>query len=108
MGECECLGPRSCAGVSLAEHDNGVDDRPGCPFEWDAAGGWWMLIDVGALGLVSCTASDRLLVWGRVAATPMRQWGVANGDRFVRLVFSNEPPPRLAGLGRRVREALGP
>jgi len=24
----------------------------------------------------------------------------------VRLVFSNEPPPRLAGLGRRVREAL--
>ena len=56
----------------------------------------------------SGAASDRLLARGKVAATPMRHWGMANGDRFVRLVFSNEPPSRLAGLGRRVREALGP
>jgi N-succinyldiaminopimelate aminotransferase len=73
-----------------------------------AAGGWSMLLDVGALGFDSCTASDRLLVRGKIAATPMRHWGVANGDRFVRLVFSNEPPSRLAGLGGRVRAALGP
>jgi aspartate/methionine/tyrosine aminotransferase len=71
-----------------------------------AAGGWSMLLDVGALGFDSCTASDRLLARGKIAATPMRHWGVANGDRFVRFVFSNEPTTRLAGLGRRVREAL--
>ena len=29
-----------------------------------------------------------------------------NGDRFVRLVFSNEPTSRLAGIGQRVRAAL--
>jgi aspartate/methionine/tyrosine aminotransferase len=73
-----------------------------------AAGGWSMLLDVGALGFDSLTASERLLARGKVAATPMRHWGEVNGDRFVRLVFSNEPPSRLAGLGRRVREALGP
>src|SRR5262245_12099415 len=72
-----------------------------------AAGGWSMLLDVGVLGFDSCTASERLLARGKVAATPMRHWGVANGDRFVRLVFSNEPPSRLAVLGQRVRVALG-
>jgi hypothetical protein len=41
-----------------------------------------------------------------VAATPMRDWGEENGDRFVRLVFSNEPAARLRGLGERVRCSL--
>src|SRR5262245_48477458 len=36
-----------------------------------AAGGWSMLLDVGARGLDSITASDRLLERGRIAATPM-------------------------------------
>jgi aspartate/methionine/tyrosine aminotransferase len=72
-----------------------------------AAGGWSMLLDVGKLGLDSFTASDQLLVHGRIAATPMRHWGEVNGDRFVRLVFSNEPLARLAGMGTRVRAALG-
>lgn len=71
-----------------------------------AAGGWSMLLDVGALGLDSFTASDRLLRRGKIAATPMRHWGQVNGDRFVRLVFSNEPTWRLAGIGQRVRAAL--
>lgn len=71
-----------------------------------AAGGWSMLLDVGARGLDSFTASDRLLERGRIAATPMRHWGEVNGDRFVRLVFSNEPVARLAGVGARVRGAL--
>jgi aspartate/methionine/tyrosine aminotransferase len=73
-----------------------------------AAGGWSLLLDVGRLGFGSETASERLLGLGRVAATPMRHWGEINGDRFVRLVFSNEPVGRLAGLGERVRAALGP
>jgi N-succinyldiaminopimelate aminotransferase len=71
-----------------------------------AAGGWSMLLDVGTLGFDSFTASDRLLERGKIAATPMRHWGHVNGDRFVRLVFSNEPTSRLAGIGRRVRAAL--
>ncbi|MGH7628920.1 MAG: pyridoxal phosphate-dependent aminotransferase [Gemmatimonadales bacterium] len=72
-----------------------------------AAGGWSMLLDVAELGLDSFTASERLLVRGRIAATPMRHWGEVNGERFIRLVFSNEPVQRLAGMGRRVRESLG-
>jgi aspartate/methionine/tyrosine aminotransferase len=71
-----------------------------------AAGGWSMLLDVGALGFDSFTASDRLLQRGMIAATPMRHWGQVNGDRFVRFVFSNEPTSRLAGIGERVRAAL--
>ena len=72
-----------------------------------AAGSWSLLLDVGELGLDSFAASRRLLERGRVAATPMRDWGEANGDRFVRLVFSNEPVARLGDLGARVRRALG-
>ena len=71
------------------------------------AGGWSLLLDVAERGLDSYAASRRLLELGRVAATPMRDWGEVNGDRFVRLVFSNEPVERLAGLGERVRRALG-
>jgi hypothetical protein len=36
----------------------------------------------------------------------MRDWGDRNGDRFVRLVFSNEPVERLMTLGARLRRAL--
>jgi len=43
---------------------------------------------------------------GRIAATPMRDWGKVNGDRFVRLVFSNEPLARLKGIGARFAAAL--
>ncbi len=73
-----------------------------------AAGGWSGLLDVGALGFSSFEASRRLLETGRIAATPMRDWGEANGDRFVRFVFSNEPEARLDEVGERVRRALGP
>lgn len=71
-----------------------------------AAGGWSLLLDVAALGYDSFAASDRLLKQGKIAATPMRDWGVVNGDRFVRLVFSNEPVERLIGIRERVRKAL--
>lgn len=72
-----------------------------------AAGGWSMLMDVGALGLKSVEASERLLNQGKIAATYMRDWGQTNGDRFVRIVFSNEPVARLTGIGERVAAALG-
>jgi hypothetical protein len=41
--------------------------------------------------LDSFTAWERLLERGRIAATPMQHWGEVHGDRFVQLVFSNEP-----------------
>jgi len=71
-----------------------------------AAGGWSMLVDTRALGFDSFTASQHLLERGRIAATPMRDWGQVNGDRFVRLVFSNEPLARLKGIGARFAAAL--
>ena len=58
------------------------------------------------MGFDGAVASERLLARGRVAATPMTHWGCENAGRFVRIVFSNEPVGRLAGLGDRVREAL--
>lgn len=71
------------------------------------AGGWSLLLDVSRLGLDSFTASQRLLARGKVAATPMRDWGERNGDRFVRLVFSNEPAARLGELAARCERAFG-
>ncbi len=71
-----------------------------------AAGGWSQLLHVGAMGYGSFEASDLLLRRGKVAATPMRDWGEQNSDQFVRLVFSNEPVERLAELRDRVTLAL--
>ena len=82
-----------------------VEELAGLPVV-PAAGGWSMLLDVGAHGLTSVEASERLLQRGKVAATYMRDWGDENGDQFVRIVFSNEPVERLTGLGDRVRSAL--
>lgn len=84
-----------------------VDELRGLPLI-RAAGGWSMLLDVAQLGFDSFTASNLLLREGKIAATPMRDWGRLNGDRFVRLVFSNESRARLKGIGERVRGALLP
>ncbi|MGH7570704.1 MAG: pyridoxal phosphate-dependent aminotransferase [Gemmatimonadota bacterium] len=100
------------------------DDFERCRAEWErrrdvvsaalaghgmipAAGGWSQLLDVARLGHDSFTASRLLLEKGRVAATPMRDWGGPTADRYVRIVFSNEPVERLAELGARVDRALG-
>ena len=71
------------------------------------AGGWSLLVDVATLGHDSATASRRLMDLGRIAATPMVNWGSERSDRYVRFVFSNEYCERLRGLGARVRCALG-
>jgi len=71
-----------------------------------AAGGWSMLLDTAALGVTGVEASDRLFEVGRIAATPMINWGEHHGEQHVRLVFSNEPVERLAGIGDRVRASL--
>ncbi len=108
---------------ALAALQTPLDDLLACVAEWQrrrdavneqlekfsmisAAGGWSQLLNVRALGYDSFTASQLLLEKGRVAATPMRDWGEKNGDAFVRLVFSNEPVARLATLRERVGRAL--
>jgi aspartate/methionine/tyrosine aminotransferase len=69
-------------------------------------GGWSLLLDVSPLRLDGVTASQRLLEFGKIAATPMIHWGTVNSSRFVRLVFSNEPVHRLRGIGKRIKQAL--
>ncbi len=69
-------------------------------------GGWSLLVDVGGLGLGSAEASRLLMKKGKIAATPMVNWGSAAADRYVRFVFANETRERLRGLGKRVGRAL--
>ena len=69
---------------------------------YPAAGGWSMLLNVTTLGYDSNAASRLLLERGKIAATPLRDWGNVNSDQFVRLVFGNQPVHRLATLRERV------
>jgi N-succinyldiaminopimelate aminotransferase len=69
-------------------------------------GGWSLLLDVSPLGLDGVTASKRLLELGKIAATPMINWGSANSDKYVRFVFANESVHRLRGVAERVKQAL--
>jgi aspartate/methionine/tyrosine aminotransferase len=70
------------------------------------AGGWSLLWNITSLNMDSTTASNRLLEFAKVAATPMKNWGMKNSDQFVRLVFSNETVQRLSTLRDRVRRAF--
>ncbi|MFQ5983705.1 MAG: pyridoxal phosphate-dependent aminotransferase, partial [Woeseiaceae bacterium] len=69
-------------------------------------GGWSFLVDVSALGMDGSEASRRLLEKGKIAATPMVNWGGSNSSNYLRVVFSNEPVDRLRGIGQRFRDAL--
>jgi aspartate/methionine/tyrosine aminotransferase len=69
-------------------------------------GGWSFLVDVSPLDMDAPTASKRLLDKGKIAATPMDNWGSKNSTRYVRIVFSNEPVKRLKGLGKRFKDSL--
>ncbi len=69
-------------------------------------GGWSLLLRVSDFGLDGARMSERLLEQG-VCATAMAGWGEQHGPQYIRFVYANEPVPRLAGLGTRVRAALG-
>lgn len=69
-------------------------------------GGWSLFLDVSSLGFTSAKASRLLLEKGKIAATPMINWGSEKSDNYVRFVFSNEPIERLRGIGKRVKKAL--
>lgn len=82
-----------------------VEQLAGLPII-SAAGGWSMLLNVSELGYTSFEASDLLLNHGKIAATPMRDWGEKNSDQFIRLVFSNEPENRLSDIRSRLLRSL--
>jgi aspartate/methionine/tyrosine aminotransferase len=69
-------------------------------------GGWSFLIDMSPLGLDGAEASRRLLKSGKVAATPMVNWGSPATAKYLRIVFSNEPLDRMVDIRRRFKEAL--
>ena len=69
-------------------------------------GGWSLLVDVSPLGMDGPSASSLLLEKGKIAATPMINWGGANCANYVRVVYSNENIDRLRGIGERFRQAL--
>jgi aspartate/methionine/tyrosine aminotransferase len=68
-------------------------------------GGWSLLLDTTRMGLTPADASTRLFDLGRVAATPMDNWG-PSGNRYLRLVFANEPVTRLHDLRDRFHAAF--
>ena len=69
-------------------------------------GGWSFLVDVSPLGMDGPAASRLLLEKGKIAATPMNNWGGAHCASYVRIVYSNENIDRLRGIGDRFRRAL--
>jgi aspartate/methionine/tyrosine aminotransferase len=69
-------------------------------------GGWSLLIDTTQIGLTPADASELLFTRGRVAATPMHGWG-PTGEKYLRLVFANEPVERLRDLRGRFEAAWG-
>lgn len=72
-----------------------------------AAGGWSQLLNVTKLGMTAEQASELLLEKGKIAVTPMTNWGERNSSQFIRLVFSNEPVERLETLGERFKKTFG-
>ena len=70
------------------------------------AGGWSMLLRASDYGIDGAALSQRLLDEG-VCATAMAGWGERHGAGYLRFVFANEPASRLAGIGDKVRRALG-
>lgn len=69
-------------------------------------GGWSLLVDCTAIGMPAELVSRRLFDRGEIAATPMTGWG-PSGERYLRLVFANEPVERLGDLRARFDAALG-
>ncbi len=69
-------------------------------------GGWSLLVDVSGLGLDGAAASELLLRKGKIAATPMVNWGGVSCANYLRLVFANEPVDRLRGIRERFQTAF--
>jgi N-succinyldiaminopimelate aminotransferase len=84
--------------------DTLLDEFSGLPVT-PPGGGWCLLVDVQKLGLDCDHASRLLMEKGKIAATPMRNWGSERASAYVRFVYSNEPVHRLKGVRDRIRAA---
>lgn len=69
-------------------------------------GGWFLTANIKALGLDSYTFSEMLLREGRVAVTPMRDWGRVNGEGYVRFIFSNTTEENVSIAADRVKSVV--
>jgi N-succinyldiaminopimelate aminotransferase len=69
-------------------------------------GGWFLIANIKRLGLESYTFSELLLRRGAVATTPMRDWGQAHGEGYVRFIFSNVPEESIYTAVHRVRDVI--
>ncbi len=117
-----CQSGIGMAGVAAAitDPDPGIED---CVVRWQARrdlmlneleglpvvpphGGWSMLLNVNQLGFGAAEAANRLVQAGKVAVTPMVNWGSETASQYVRFVFSNESRQRLCGAGQRIAMAL--
>jgi aspartate/methionine/tyrosine aminotransferase len=66
-------------------------------------GGYYFLASVEPTGVDAFVFAERLLEEEDVAVTPMAGWGRDDfGRHHVRLIFTNEPPERMAEAGRRI------
>ncbi|HKS76164.1 MAG TPA: pyridoxal phosphate-dependent aminotransferase [Terriglobales bacterium] len=81
-----------------------LDELQGLPVI-PPAGGWSLLIDTQKLGLDPEAAAQLLLSQGKIAATPMKNWGSDRAADYLRFVYANEPVHRLRGLRDRIRIA---
>ena len=68
-------------------------------------GGWCLLMDMRKLGLDPSIAAQELLERGKVATTPMNNWGSERAGAYLRFVFANEPVVRLRSLRERIGRA---
>jgi N-succinyldiaminopimelate aminotransferase len=91
---------QQCVDELQRRRDLMLEALPGWPFV-RPAGGWSMLLDVASLGFEPAEASRLLLDESAIAATGMSGWGDDVATRFVRFVFSAEPPERLATIQKR-------
>ena len=92
---------QECVDELQRRRDCIIDGLPDWPFI-RPAGGWSLLLDVGALGSTPEEVSRLLLEEAAIAATAMTGWGDAVAGRHVRFVFSAEPFERLRTLPERL------
>lgn len=100
----------SDAGVSSAiaewqrRRDVMMEELAGLPII-RPGGGWCLLMNTRKLGLDPDIAAQALLERGKVATTPMNNWGSERAGAYLRFVFANEPIVRLRSLRERIRQA---
>lgn len=94
---------QQCVDELQRRRDCMLEGLPEWPFI-RPAGGWSLLLDVGALGFTPEEVSRLLLEEAAIAATGMTGWGDTVAARHVRFVFSAEPLDRLRSVPERLAD----